>query len=296
MENADVAVIVAYGLSTTVSDTGTSTANVGTYDLDIPAGGFAVALMKNDNGSHSATWAGLVEIYDTQDVNSNDISGAIGTFNSTQTNLTISCTWSGTPTRPLYVVASFGVSSTNYPLTASQGSYTLTGQNTLFSVGHTIIASLGSYVLTGFDSIFYKGKLLIAEFGSYVLTGQNSLFHVTLSMLAGYASYALTGFDTIFGRARTLLASVGSYAYTGFTSVLSKGVSLIASQGSYTLTGQTSLLIRGKNLLASVGLYVYRGFSAKFPIYWDNTNKNTETWVNRTKNVETFTNTDKTNI
>ncbi len=107
MENADVAVISAYGISTTATDTGSSTANTGTYDLDILAGGVAVACMKNDAGSHTATWAGLVEIYDEQDANTNDVSGAIGTFNSAQTNLTVSCTWSGTPTRPLFVTASF---------------------------------------------------------------------------------------------------------------------------------------------------------------------------------------------
>ena len=106
MTNAEVSLYRCTGISTTVYDSGTSTASVGTYDLDIPANGVAVAMMKNDDGSQTATWAGLVETYDEQDTTGNDISGSAAEFSTTQTNLTVSCTWSGTPTRPIYASTS----------------------------------------------------------------------------------------------------------------------------------------------------------------------------------------------
>lgn len=108
MGNADIDVYYVTGVgSNTATDTGTSTANVGTYDLDVVAGGIAIAMMKNDNGSHTATWAGVGESYDDADAATNDISGGCRSFLATQTNLTVSCTWSGTPTRPVFAVASF---------------------------------------------------------------------------------------------------------------------------------------------------------------------------------------------
>lgn len=113
MTNADISLYSAINVSTTASDTGTSTASVGTYDLDVPAGGVAVAMMKNDDGSLTATWAGLTETYDAQDANGNDISGSASAFATTQTNLTVSCTWSGTPVRPIYAVASYSSTITS---------------------------------------------------------------------------------------------------------------------------------------------------------------------------------------
>lgn len=118
MTNADIALYYAENIGATSTDSGTSTSNVGTYDLDINANGFAVALMKNDTGTHTATWAGLSETYDEADSTGNDISGSAKWFSATQTNLTVSCTWSGTPTRPVYVTASFpyltSTGSTNF--------------------------------------------------------------------------------------------------------------------------------------------------------------------------------------
>jgi len=108
MTNCDIALYNATGLSSaTALDTGTSTANNGTTPLDIIAGGVAVALAKNDDGSQAATWTGLTEAYDEQDANTNDISGASDAFVSSDIGRTITCTWSGTPTRPTFVAASF---------------------------------------------------------------------------------------------------------------------------------------------------------------------------------------------
>lgn len=107
MTNADIATYSTTGISSNVAfSTGTSTANPLTANIDVPAGGIAVALAKSDDGTATATWAGLTERYDESDANGNDISGASLAFATVQTGLTVSCTWTGS-TRPVYAVASF---------------------------------------------------------------------------------------------------------------------------------------------------------------------------------------------
>ncbi len=64
----------------------------------------------------------------------------------------------------------------NYSLTATQGSYTLTGQNINLRRTIIMIASFGSYVLTGQAVILNKGYMMLASFGSYILTGISTAF------------------------------------------------------------------------------------------------------------------------
>lgn len=98
------------GYSITPTDSGTSTtAGGGTFDLDIAAGGVAIGFQVSRNNTDvTHTWAGLIE--DTDDVltaGAYQASGASGSFATTQTNLTCSCTPSASNIRTAFVVASF---------------------------------------------------------------------------------------------------------------------------------------------------------------------------------------------
>jgi len=107
MTNADIATYSTTGVSSdTAFSTGTSTANPLTANINVEAGGIAVALAKSDDGAATATWAGLTERYDEADANTNDLSGASSAFATTQTGLTVSCTWTSS-VRPVYAAASF---------------------------------------------------------------------------------------------------------------------------------------------------------------------------------------------
>lgn len=107
MGDANIALYECNGVgSTTATDSGTSVANPLTYALDVEAGGIAVAIATTDDGSATATWTGLTERFDDATAGGNDKSGASDAFATTQTNLTVSCTWTAS-SRPLYAVASF---------------------------------------------------------------------------------------------------------------------------------------------------------------------------------------------
>lgn len=97
--------------STTATDTGTSIANPLTTNLDINAGGFAVAIGRTDDIA-TATWTNLTEKFDEEiGAEGNFFSGASDEFVSAQTNLAVTCTWT-TSLRPVFAAASFNVGGT----------------------------------------------------------------------------------------------------------------------------------------------------------------------------------------
>lgn len=107
MTCADIALYSANNLvSTTETDAGTS--STGTYDIDVVAGGFVVAVCKSNNPPATATWAGVTEDFDEQDGNGDDKSGGSASFTTTQTNLTVSCTFTATA-NTIYAAASFEI-------------------------------------------------------------------------------------------------------------------------------------------------------------------------------------------
>ena len=91
--------------SATAHDTASSTADPTTGNLDIPAGGVAVA-MSAHGFAETASWTNLDEDFDIE-IESTTCSGASKKFNEQQTGLTITCTWSGTAAEPAGVFASW---------------------------------------------------------------------------------------------------------------------------------------------------------------------------------------------
>lgn len=138
---------------------------------------------------------------------------------------------------------------TNYPITAAQGSYTLTGQVTGLLQALRMLGAYATYTYTGFDTIFKLGKGFSADFGSYVVTGNDTMFSKVISLVADYGSYALTGVSV----------------------TIQKGISIAITTGSYVLTGFSARLPR------------YWTNIAKSVTNWINNTKNGATWNNQDK-------------
>ena len=154
-----------------------------------------------------------------------------------------------TPWITNWEAASLGGGGTDYPITAAQGSFVLTGQSTNFSAARPITAAQDSFALTGQDVGFISSRNLVAAQGSFTFTGQD----VTLtyaaagsySIAAGQGSYSLTGSDSYADYAMS--AAGGSYALSGQDATLTYfdgGVttSLTADVGVYALTGRNARL------------------------------------------------------
>lgn len=111
----DCAVSLHYFLdldSATALSTGKSTADPGTATVVTQSGGIMVAVTRDDDGSATATWTNATEDYDGADATGNDISGASTEFATVSNvkingNVVVSAEWTGTPTRPILVVATW---------------------------------------------------------------------------------------------------------------------------------------------------------------------------------------------
>lgn len=137
--------------------------------------------------------------------------------------------------------------STVYTLTASGGSYALSGNTAILNRNRNLTSSGGSYSITGSDATILKSKLIIAESGVYNYTGQDiSITYVsgttvyTLTALPG--SYALSGQNAVLYRHMNLTASGGSYSITGQDVTISKHRQLNPLGGTYTLTGSNATI------------------------------------------------------
>lgn len=149
--------------------------------------------------------------------------------------------------------------STNYPITASQGSFTLTGQIALLKVGWKMLGAYGSFVLSGQTSILRYGRKIVADVGSFVLTGFTTGLMVGKGIVASLGSFVLSGQDTVVKSARTMASTVGSFVLSGQNSVLSYGRIIVASVGNFALTGYSAILRYGYGITASVGSFVLTG-------------------------------------
>lgn len=179
---------------------------------------------------------------------------------------------------------------TNYPLTAAQGQYTLSGQSATLTATHgPLVAAQGSYTLTGQDAglswaqpnkstygtssplvfMFLGGatgvgvaKSITAEAGYYTYTGAISYSDFAITAASG--TYTLTGQAALSAFTRRLAAGQGSYTLTGQAAGLTvlSDRKLTAEQGAYTLSGQDAALSRTRSLAADRGTYTLTGQSA----------------------------------
>lgn len=157
-------------------------------------------------------------------------------------------------------------SGTNYPITAAQGSFSLTGQSAGLLAALKLTAAQGSFALTGQAAGFISSRVLAAGQGSFALTGQDVTLtyapYGDFSMSAEMGSYALTGEESYADIGMN--AVQGSYALTGqdvgFTLQNPFAYSLTAAVGSFILTGRNARLVwSGAPLVPNRQAGIYMG-------------------------------------
>lgn len=188
--------------------------------------------------------------------------------------------------------------STDYPMTASQGSFTLTGQTTAFSYGRKMVASFGSFVLTGQSILYILGHGLVAVYGSFTLTGQTVRLNSVRTMIATFGSYVLTGQTVLLKVGHTLVASYNAFVLTGQSVLFSVGHTLVSAYGSFVLTGQSVTFHTARVMRAVYGTFTLTGQAVRFAVNglyvkWSNAVKNASTFINNSKNTATFVNRSK---
>ncbi len=111
--------------------------------------------------------------------------------------------------------ATVKASSTAYTLTAAQGSFTLTGEDTAFHIALNLTAAQGSLSLTGQTTNFSYGRSVALAFGPFALTGSAANFNISLNLTAAQGSFSLTGENVTLAYGRVLTTTVGLFSLTG---------------------------------------------------------------------------------
>lgn len=125
-------------------------------------------------------------------------------------------------------------------LTATVGTFVLTGIAALLLRGYTIVCAVGSFALTGINVILTKGYGIICEVGEFILTGINvGLLRPIINMAVTVGEFALTGVNVVLGRAITMAVSVGQFILTGIDIIFSGKWWKYKTKHTATWTGET---------------------------------------------------------
>lgn len=153
-----------------------------------------------------------------------------------------------------------------YTLTASGGSYTLTGTAATLRAGRHLSAGAGAFTLTGTDATLIYGSVgaytLAANGGTFALTGGDANLIAARRLTASSGTFTLTGSDATLKAGRRLTASGGSYTLTGTAATLKAGRVIAANGGTFTLTGTAAALKAARRLSASGGVFALTGTDA----------------------------------
>jgi hypothetical protein len=178
-----------------------------------------------------------------------------------------------------------GLGNVPIALTAEYGTYTVSGQDLVFSATYILRADQGTYTTAGqVATLNLQGAsvenpaplphlglllgvgtgttILAADPGIYSIVGSDGL--VDMEMGAETSTYAITGYAAGLNYQYYLTAAQGSYSLTGYdvTFTVSGNVTMAADQGTYTLSGQDAGTLRGYPMPALQGFYALGGQAA----------------------------------
>lgn len=161
----------------------------------------------------------------------------------------------------IYYPASTG---TNYTLTASSGSFVITGTAAALKYNRVLPASSGSFAVSGTAATLKRGYSLQAASGSVSVSGTAASLKLARVLQAGSGSVAVTGTAATLSISsnKTLQADSGSFAITGGAATLKISRVLPASAGSVQVSGIAASLKYNRLLSASPGSFAISGTDA----------------------------------
>lgn len=147
-------------------------------------------------------------------------------------------------------------------LLAAQGSLALTGQAAALRAQRRVTAAQGSFALTGQAAALRAQRRIVAGQGTFSLSGQAAILSLFRRLTAGAGTLALTGQAAALRAQHQMPAAVGTFALTGQPAALRAQHQLLASQGSFALTGQAAILSLFRRLTSAVGTFSLTGQAA----------------------------------
>jgi hypothetical protein len=207
--------------------------------------------------------------------------------------------------RDMFVIGSDATIRTTRRLTASHGSFTLSGQDATlaedtgdfwfpaplpsigmldFDVEGEIAAIFGGITVNGQAATFQTGRGIVASTGTIAFAGPPSLsdFEVTPT----HTTYALTGQSATLNKSYlALTASAGSFALSGpqvsITRETPTAKVLDALTGTFNIADSTATFTPVQHVMtASVGSFAINGQDAEFPeLVWVQITRSAGSWT-----------------
>lgn len=128
---------------------------------------------------------------------------------------------------------------------------------------YAITASPGSYAVSGDSAGTLATRAISAISASYSLTGVAATLQKALQIVASPGSFAISGDSAEVLTTRVISAASGSYALSGFLASIVSDRVIWATSGSYTLTGTAISALAGRVLSASPGVHAISGWDAE---------------------------------
>jgi len=172
-----------------------------------------------------------------------DEGSAPGRLNSSSTTFTNPFAVSGTDSGRHYSwYATYTTSGTVYTLTASVTSFSVTGQNALFTRSTNLTTAVTSFSVTGVNAILSYNRTLVASVTTFAVTGVNAILSRGMRLTTSVTAFSVTGVDALLSYGRRLVASVASFTVTDINALFSYTRTLVASVTTFTATGQDAIL------------------------------------------------------
>jgi hypothetical protein len=151
-----------------------------------------------------------------------------------------------------------------YTLTASPGSFSVTGTAAGLKFGRVLAASSGSVLVSGTAATLKKGYSLQAASGSVSISGTAASLKLGRVLQASSASFAVTGTAATLTLSsnKALQAASGTFVVTGSSATLKVSRVLPASAGSAQVNGTASSLKYARLLSAAPGSFAISGTDA----------------------------------
>lgn len=169
------------------------------------------------------------------------------------------------PTKHLHPTQAYPRLPYAYVLTATVGTYALSGVAAATTRQSTFTAVAGAYTLSGVAAAFPRALKVSVTTGVYVLSGVAAALNKGKSLVAAAGAYVLSGVPAVFPAARKVTAVTGTYALTGVAAALNKGKLIVATAGAYVLSGVAAAFPVTRKVTAVTGVYTLSGVAATFP-------------------------------
>lgn len=163
------------------------------------------------------------------------------------------------------LIAIAPLTSTDYPMTAALGTFTLTGIAASLKIGWKMLAAVGAFTLTGIAAALKVGTKMTAALGTFALTGINATLLYGKYLLASLGEFTLTGIDATITSTRKITADLGTFVLTGLDSILYVGHTLTAALGEFVLFGSSASLNGFRAMSAALGQFVLTGVDVALP-------------------------------